>query len=444
MSSPGGSFLVNLGKGLAGSYLSKQEQERALNKEKEEKQFRLLEDAFNTAEKRGDTSAMAHIFRSMEEFTSASGQGRGGKSGRQQQQGILSVFADAIENGVQTPSSKEATSRNEELVSQGTPEALQQATRPRKALTPLFKSNETLEEEQTQTLVKREEALRPGKIKLYQEQQKAQGERQAKIEGMKATSRQDILNSTFKQRAELDVNKVISSLMAKNPDLTFEEARLEAGNQISLARQANLDHITSKIEKAEADIKLNQDRLKAQIDHWKVVEAQNDQRIAQGDVRNAQSEQRIQLTLGQAKTIQEEINVNQQEMIGLVIQQNNERRIMSNSYTSDAERAAAQERYLEQEKQYDQRMAKVRELLTKQEELKSSLSEEYTSAPSPKVLNKKQGKSLNRSSALDSFAGGEVNASDLPAMAAARYPNDPDGVNKIRKRLGELKINIKE
>lgn len=442
MSSPGGSFLVNLGKGLAGGYLNKQEQERQLNKEKEEKQFRLLQDAFDTAEKRGDTSAMAHIFRSMEEFTSASGAGRGGKTGRAQQQGILSVFADAIEKGVPTASSKEATSRNEELISQGKPE---QATRPRKALTPLFRSNEELEDEQTRTLVKRDQALLPGKIALVEATQAAMARRQAKIQNMRDISREKLQASSFDQRANLDVNKVISELMAADPELSPEEARLEAGNILSTARQLNLDHINSKIETNEANVKQRALDSERRMEYWNGLLAQGQQRIAQGDARLAQNDKRIELAYGDVKTIQTEISGLDQEMIGIVIQQNRERQTMGNPNATSSERKKAEARFAELDKQYSDREKQRDALVKKQEDIKNSLREEF---PAPTSTTGTSGKSLGPkkklSKASDSLIGKVYAASELPAMAREAYPNDLDGVNKIRKAIAASRGTIAE
>src|SRR3977135_1797994 len=96
-----GNLFVGFGEGFGQSYFKQKQQKHEQELDQESKQYKMMQDALHTASSRGDTNAIAHILRSMEEFSKVGVGTKGGKGkqGEKARGSLLSKFADMLEGG---------------------------------------------------------------------------------------------------------------------------------------------------------------------------------------------------------------------------------------------------------------------------------------------------------------------------------------------------------
>lgn len=312
---PGASFFGGMMKGFGNTFFQARKQKREQELEQEAKQFKVLQDALHTAAGRGDTNAIAHILRSMEEFTAGGGEKKGSKR-KEAQQGVLSKFADMLEGGQQTEQSKDAMTQNQEMISAGTPEL---AERPRLATTkPLLKSNRELGQEKLALEIQEEEAKLPIEIRKYEAQQKILGDRiaQQRAADVDAKLNADLMKldatETARARRRIQELTVATGDETRAKELYLTEIQTGINKKI-----ADVNLINARIPIIQEDFTLRKQRAERQFKHWDAMEARALEASRRGDKRLATTLQKadysgkkasITADLRQMGFIQSEIN----------------------------------------------------------------------------------------------------------------------------------------
>ena len=272
-----GNLFVGFGEGFGKSYFRQKQQKHEEELSHEANQYKMMQDALHTATQRGDTNAVAHIFRSMEEFASHSSSTKGGKGkkGKEARGGILSKFADMLEGGKQTEESKQAGQQNE-----GKPP--EQQERPRRALTqPLMQSNQQLSEEDNQTALRKQQLLAPGIRAEKEAEAKAITDRQLLVDKQKATERADLFKVQREARETLDVNKMTNAYVMQGVPL--EEARAMAGKDITDLQEARTAELKARVTQRQEAYALHYKTYLESVRHHKELEARAKEAGARGD-----------------------------------------------------------------------------------------------------------------------------------------------------------------
>ena len=273
-----GNLFVGFGEGFGKSYFRQKQQKHEEELAHEANQYKMMQDALHTATQRGDTNAVAHIFRSMEEFASHSSGTKGGKGkkGKEARGGILSKFADMLEGGKQTEESKQAGQQNE-----GKPP--EQQERPRRALTqPLMQSNQQLSEEENQTALRKQQLLAPGIRAEKEAEAKAITDRQLLVDKQKAKEKADLFRDQTQAKAEGDVDK-LAYAYSKQYDLPLEEAREMAGRAITQLQEARTTELKAKVAQRQQAYELHYKTYIESVRHHKELEARAKEAGARGD-----------------------------------------------------------------------------------------------------------------------------------------------------------------
>lgn len=308
MDSKVGGLLTGLAQGITKGYLAKKQKLHNDELSKEESQFKMMQDALHTAQGRGDTNAIAHILRSMEEFTTKSSAGKEGrgKKGSEARGGILSKLADMISGGQQTSESKQATSNNEKLISEG---KSQDAERPRLATTqPLLKSNQQMGEEENQQVLRHQQVLAPGIRAEKEAEQKDMEKRQLDVQELKDKDSKKKAEFIQEAIASRDVTKIAVALAARN-GTTADEEMQKAGEFVTNLNQSKLETIKTKNQKIILDESRLDKRLNEDIKRWDIQAKQKNRALSQADKRIAQGDRR--LSQGDRKLDQGDISLGQ-------------------------------------------------------------------------------------------------------------------------------------
>lgn len=316
----GGSFLTGLAQGFGKSFLQRRQQQHAEDLDKEANQYRMFKDALGVAAQRGDTNAVSHIFKSMEEFSNESGKGKQGKAN---QAGILSKFADMLQSGrqenvtSQTPESVQAGQQNEGL-------APEDQSRPRLATQtsvvnkPLLLSNQELTNQENQSLLERQRILAPG----IRTEKNAEAEditkRQLSLDKQKAEDRERLFKMQTEAKQTGDVDK-LAYAYSQQYNLPIEQVREMAGRTITQFQEARTSDLNSRIQSRKDTVDWHNKNYDLRKSHYAALEQRAREASVRGDkslsirIQKAASGskelyQSAQLDMGRQKEIQSEIN----------------------------------------------------------------------------------------------------------------------------------------
>lgn len=278
-----GNLFVGFGEGFGKSYFKQKQQKHEQEVDQESKQYKMMQDALHTASSRGDTNAIAHILRSMDDFSKVgvgTKQGKGSK-GAKERGSVLTKFADMLEGGKPTEEASQAQSR--QMEPNQTQESLSQETRPREAITkPLLLSNQQLSEQDNQAEVDKQKRLLPLKEQEQKSLIKARGEEQRLLDTQKSTERQSLFELQTKAKNEGDTEKLAYAYQ-KQYDISPEQARDMAGRAITELKEAKTSELKNRVKSRQDNFELHTKAFAESVKHHRALEERAIEASQRGD-----------------------------------------------------------------------------------------------------------------------------------------------------------------
>lgn len=390
-----GSFLTGLAQGFGKSFLQQRQQKHQEELEKEASQYKMFKDALGVATFRGDTNAISHILRSMEEFSSESGKG---KTGKANQAGILSKFSDMLQSGrseevtSQTPESIQATQQNESLppLEQSRPRL---ATSTSTVQKPLLLSNQELAQQDISNEVTRQRMLAPGELERFKLQQSFLLQERAKAKASEIDAKLAADLTKLDAKGQLDATKRIRELTEATGDETkAKELYLEEVNSGLLKTKAQTSLLSTRASFIGRNYNLSEKKYQESVRYHNELIERGKEASFRGD--RALST-RIDKAITGSKELNQSMAADLSQMKNIQSEINSLERITTNTLVPEEERERLKGNLEDLIKQYYRLEASVEDKKRKLDDISKSLEEKRlnsssSSSPStsPKTLRR--------------------------------------------------------